>query len=105
MKKKYGLTDVEQVDGPVEMNEEHDAPGTDEPMEPVKSNTLYAKKTKHFRVKIKTPLNVRTGPGFNHEAVDTILGGIRKVFEEQNGWGRIGEDKWINISSAYVDRL
>jgi hypothetical protein len=95
MAKHRGLVEIEDTDTPVTPTEE---------ISPTKSGTLYAKSNKTFKVHVKRPLNIRSGPGFNYEAVGMVVGGTRRVFEESAGWGRIGEDKWINISPDFVER-
>lgn len=104
MAKHRGLVEIEDTDAPVTFSEESTSKGTGEKMTPTKSGTLYAKSSKTFKVHVKRPLNIRSGPGFNYEAVGMVVGGTRRVFEESAGWGRIGEDKWINISPVFVER-
>jgi uncharacterized protein YgiM (DUF1202 family) len=42
-------------------------------------------------------VNVRSGPGRNHNAVETLDRGARvQVFETQNGWVRIGNGRWMS---------
>lgn len=95
MAKHRGLVEIDDTDTPATPTEE---------MVSTKSGTLYAKSNKTFKVHVKRPLNIRSGPGFNYEAVGMVIGGTRRVFEESAGWGRIGEDKWINISPDFVER-
>ena len=50
-------------------------------------------------------LNIRTGPGGSYQAVGiTKKGSVHKVLEEQDGWGRIGDNKWINLSKRFVEK-
>lgn len=49
-------------------------------------------------------LRIRNGPGINFEEVGTIFDQNRHyVFEENNGWGRIGDDQWIMLQ--YTEKV
>ncbi len=57
-------------------------------------------------VVICNSMNVRSGPGIGYQIVSGIFNGDRKpVFEERNGWYRIGTGKWISGNPAYVTRI
>lgn len=60
-----------------------------------------------FKAKTKVDLNVRRGPGVGHnKAGDALPEGTEvEVFEERNGWYRIGEGRWVSGSSKYIERL
>lgn len=50
---------------------------------------------------IATELNIRTGPGMNHDVTGTLLKDSEVTVTELRGnWGKI-EDGWINIIYAY----
>lgn len=52
-------------------------------------------------VKVNSALNVRSGAGTNSEVVRTIANGTKvTVYEESNGWSRIGNGEWV--SSQYL---
>jgi GH25 family lysozyme M1 (1,4-beta-N-acetylmuramidase) len=49
-------------------------------------------------------LNVRNRPGMIGKIVDSIgRDSVHKVYEERNGWYRIGEDKWV--SGYYMTKV
>lgn len=51
-------------------------------------------------------LNVRTGPGSTYQSIRIIKkGSVHKVLEERDGWGRIGENAWINLSDRFVQKV
>jgi hypothetical protein len=51
------------------------------------------------KVQVNIPtLNVRTGPGLNNSVVSTVhKGDIVDVSRELNGWGEIGDKRWIYL--------
>ena len=52
-------------------------------------------------VKVNSALNVRSGAGTNYGVVRTIANGTKvTVYEEKNGWSRIGNGEWV--SSQYL---
>lgn len=52
-------------------------------------------------VKVNSALNVRSGAGTNYGVVKTITNGTKvTVYEETNGWSRIGNGEWV--SSQYL---
>lgn len=52
-------------------------------------------------VKVNSVLNVRSGAGTNYGVVRTIANGTKvTVYEEKNGWSRIGNGEWV--SSQYL---
>ncbi len=57
--------------------------------------------TKSKYVKVNTALNVRSGPSTNDTVVMTLSNNTMvTVYEEQGGWSKIGEGKWV--SSEYL---
>lgn len=56
---------------------------------PVSTKTMY--------VKVNSSLNVRSGPSTNHKVVGSLTNGTEvTVYEEQNGWARIGDNQWVS---------
>lgn len=52
-------------------------------------------------VKVNTSLNVRRGAGTNYGIVGSLYNGAQvTVYEERNGWSRIGDSRWV--SSQYL---
>jgi len=53
--------------------------------------------------KVTTTVNVRAGRGvkFDIAGEPYRAGEIVMVFEEKSGWGRVGENQWINL--AYTE--
>lgn len=52
-----------------------------------------------YRVNVNTVLNVRSGPGTNYPVVGQLSNGtIVTVYEQQNGWGRIGDSRWVSMN-------
>ncbi|QOR66364.1 dynamin family protein [Cytobacillus suaedae] len=52
---------------------------------------------------IAIQLNIRSGPGMDSEKIDIAYEGETfEVFEEYDGWLRIGVDLWISGNSKYV---
>lgn len=60
-----------------------------------------------YKVKIAiNALNVRTGPGSTYQSIRIIKkDSVHKVLEERDGWGRIGENAWINLSDRFVQKV
>ena len=88
-----------------------------EPMEPIEAEVgeekelevaLVPEATSNLPYKITittNALNIRTGPGGSYQAVGiTKKGSVHKVLEEQDGWGRIGDNKWVNLSKSFVKK-
>ena len=51
-------------------------------------------------------LNVRSGPGIGYNPVGGLRrGDTRDVYQEQNGWMRIGAGQWISGNPAYVAKI
>ena len=62
-------------------------------------STPVATKTKY--VSVNTSLNIRCGAGTNYRAVGSLKNGDKvTVYEEKNGWSRIGDGQWV--SSKYL---
>lgn len=54
------------------------------------------------KVNAKIGLNVRTGPSTNYLIITALPYGTKvTVFEENNGWSRIGDGQWV--CSQYLD--
>lgn len=52
-------------------------------------------------VKVNSSLNVRSGPSTNYSVVGSLSNGTKvTVYEESNGWSRIGNGRWV--SSQYL---
>ena len=53
-----------------------------------------------YKIRVNHPcLCVRKGPSTDYEQVGLIVDrGIYKVLDEENGFGKIGEDQWIMLS-------
>ena len=52
-------------------------------------------------VKVNSSLNVRSGPSTNYSIVGKLQNGTKvTVYEESNGWSRIGDGKWV--ASQYL---
>lgn len=60
-----------------------------------------------FKVKVKTDLNIRTGPSTNYKKVDTIKdNGVYTIIEVKGHWGRLkSKVGWISILNEYVTRV
>ena len=54
------------------------------------------------RVRVSaTALNVHDQPSPNANVVDTVsLGDLFEISTQKSGWGKVGEDRWINLSYA-----
>lgn len=58
------------------------------------------------KVKILVPLNVRSDSNASSMVIDVVNAGrVIRIYEEKNGFGRIGTDRWINLSSDFVERV
>ena len=52
-----------------------------------------------YTVKVNTCLNVRKGPGTNFPVVGKLYNGNKvTVYETKNGFGRIGDSKWVSMN-------
>ena len=60
-----------------------------------------------YKVKVIVgALNVRNGPGVGYNAVGLVYEGNElAVYEEKDGWLRIGAGRWISGSDKYVLKL
>lgn len=72
-------------------------PPIEDPVE--EANVLY-----RVRVKI-TNLVIRNAPDKNATVVQKYAHGEYDVFEEKNGYGRIGTNRWISIDPEYVEKI
>lgn len=78
----------------------------DEATEAPKEKKPFKREDKIIKVKILVPLNVRTDPTMSGMVVDAINSGrVVRIYEEKNGFGRIGAERWINLSSDFVERV
>lgn len=51
---------------------------------------------KEYTVRVNTFLNVRLGPSTSYKSIWKFYNGDKlTVYEEYNGWGKIGEDQWV----------
>jgi len=59
---------------------------------------------KSYKVKVMHPsLRIRHAPNTQAEVVGLITDqGIYTIFDEVNGWGMIGENKWIMLSYTQI---
>lgn len=101
---------VEEVSEPVVMAEEKPAEHEKVDIPTTTQNPVVAKasteKPKITKVKVRVPLNVRKGPSLSEMAIDVVMPDrVVRIYEEKSGWGRIGNERWINLSSDYVERV
>ena len=76
------------------------APAT--PSKPATSKP--ASKSYRGQVTASKGLNVRKGPGTNYAKVGALANRARvTVLETKNGWGRIGNGKWVSLS--YIKKV
>ncbi len=68
----------------------------------LKKVTVYPKTVstfKSYKVKTKTALNYRTGPGTNYKKKGVYSKGtVRTIVAEKNGWGKTSTGYWIKLS-------
>lgn len=118
-------TEIEEATEPVTFDEEKAADPIVEPMEPIEAEVGEENELEDVTVPEVTPtvttetanlpykititinaLNVRTGPGSTYQSIRIIKkGSVHKVLEECDGWGRIGENAWINLSNKFVQKV
>jgi uncharacterized protein YgiM (DUF1202 family) len=118
-------TEIEEAAEPVTFDDEKTADPIVEPMEPIEAEVgeeceledvtvpevtpTVTQETANFPYKIAisiNALNVRTGPGSTYQSIRIIKkGSVHKVLEERDGWGRIGENVWINLSNKFVQKV
>ena len=56
------------------------------------------------QVTAKAGLNVRSGPGTTYPVVRALRYGTKvNIIAEQDGWGQIGINQWVNL--AYIKKL
>lgn len=61
---------------------------------------------KEFKVKTKTPLNIRKGAGTSFTTVGVAPVSVYTIIETNGNWGKLKSGAgWISISPTYVDRL
>jgi uncharacterized protein YgiM (DUF1202 family) len=67
----------------------------------LKEGTATTVTTKTKYVSVNSSLNIRIGAGTNYRTVGSLSNGIKvTVYEESNGWSRIGDAQWV--SSQYL---
>lgn len=70
----------------------------------VKDDTIISHQLPEYKtgiVNVNSSLNVRSGPSTTYTKVGSLSRGASiKIYEEQNGWYRIGESQWVK--SEYV---
>ena len=64
-------------------------------------------KPTEFRVRVKTELNIRSGPGTDYPKVGVIKdNGTYTICDTSGNWGKLKSGAgWINISDKYVTRM
>ena len=67
----------------------------------------HVKEEPLFHIKVKvTALNVRSGPAVSFGHLHLIRRDeVYKVYEERNGWFRLGQNRWCSGDSAYVEKI
>lgn len=61
-----------------------------------KGNEQKKSNTKIRYVKVRTRLNIRSGPGTNYKNVGKLKNGDKvEIYETRNGFSRIGKNKWV----------
>lgn len=59
-----------------------------------------------YQVKVKiTNLVVRSGPGGIYPIIKRYATGVLGIYEEKNGYGRIGAGQWVSLNPEYVERV
>lgn len=54
---------------------------------------------KTYTVRVNTCLNVRSGPGTSYVIQGRLYNGNKvTVYEQRNGWGKIGERRWVSMN-------
>lgn len=65
------------------------------------SNNPTSSKTYTKYVNVNSSLNIRRGAGTNYGVIGSLYDGAQvTVYEERNGWSRIGDSRWV--SSQYL---
>jgi|GEM_PF-1260357 uncharacterized protein (TIGR02594 family) len=74
------------------------------PSNPANQNSAPANNKPVATATVKAAtLNVRSGPGPSNEKIGTIKQGEKvQIFEEKDGWARIGQGRWV--SGEYLDK-
>lgn len=63
----------------------------------VVSGSTPTPSTKTMYVKVNSSLNVRSGPSTGYSVVGSLSNGTAvTVYEERNGWARIGDGRWVS---------
>lgn len=75
---------------------------TEKQEEPAKASRIASESPvipKLYTVKVKTMLNVREGAGKDFKSIRQIENGaVVSVYEQKDGFGRIGKDEWVMMS-------
>lgn len=84
------------------LDELMNTPIIEEPTEEIKIDEIIKKPT--YKVKVIHPsLRIRRAPNTQAEVVGLITDqGIYTILDEVNGWGMIGENKWIMLSYTQI---
>lgn len=60
---------------------------------------------KVYQITTQSGLNVRKDPSTDADKITTLLKGeCVVVYEEKDGWGRIGDGQWISLNGSYSDK-
>jgi murein DD-endopeptidase MepM/ murein hydrolase activator NlpD len=67
----------------------------------------HVKENALFKIQVKvTALNVRNGPSVSNSHLHVIRRNeVYGVYEERNGWYRIGKNRWCSGNSQFVEKL
>lgn len=97
-------TEIEEAAEPATFNEEQ---VVEENVQEVQLTVTPETANLPYKITITiNALNVRTGPGSTYQSIRIIKkGSVHKVLEEHDGWGRIGENAWINLSNKFVQKV
>lgn len=91
----YPKYDAEPASKPAASSAEQDQ--LPAPAKPAPAPAKPAGKTYH--VKVNTVLNVRTGASTAYKVVAQLKNGTAvTVYEQKNGWGRIGNGRWVSMN-------
>ena len=70
----------------------------EKPVKPETKPVETAEQKKAYKVDVKTVLNVRSGAGKEYPVVKQLDNGSDvDVYEQANGWGRIGANEWVML--------
>ena len=70
----------------------------EKPVKPETKPAETAEQKKAYKVDVKTVLNVRSGAGKEYPVIKQLdNGSVVDVYEQANGWGRIGANEWVML--------